>query len=35
MLGKEYYDKHLSVVRQRFCQAGLRLAMVLNEALSK
>jgi hypothetical protein len=34
-LGKEYYDKHVPVVRRRLCQAGLRLAMVLNEALSK
>ena len=33
-LGKEYYEKHLSVVRQRLCQAGLRLAMVLNERFS-
>jgi hypothetical protein len=31
-LGKEYYEKHLPVVRRRLCQAGLRLAMVLNEA---
>jgi hypothetical protein len=31
-LGKEYFDKHLPVVRQRLCQAALRLAMVLNEA---
>jgi hypothetical protein len=31
-LAKEYYDKHLPVVRQRLCQAGLRLAIVLNEA---
>jgi hypothetical protein len=30
-LGKEYFAKHLPVVR-RICQAGLRLAMVLNEA---
>jgi hypothetical protein len=30
--GKEYQAKHLPVVRRRLCQAGLRLAMVLNEA---
>jgi hypothetical protein len=33
-LGKEYYDKHLPVVRVRICQAGVRLAMVLNEAFA-
>jgi len=31
-LGEEYQAKHLPVVRRRLCQAGLRLAMVLNEA---
>ena len=31
-LGNEYYDKHLPVVRVRLCQAGVRLAMLLNEA---
>jgi hypothetical protein len=31
-LGDEYQAKHLPVVRRRLCQAGLRLAMVLNEA---
>ncbi len=31
-LSREYFDKHLPVVRRRLCQAGLRLAMVLNEA---
>jgi hypothetical protein len=34
-LGKEYFDKHLPVVRRRLCQAGLRLAIVLNEAWRK
>jgi len=34
-LGKDYYDKHLPVVRQRLCQAGLWLAMVLNEAFAE
>ena len=33
-LADEYQTKNLPVVRQRFCQAGLRLAKVLNEALS-
>jgi hypothetical protein len=33
-LGKDYYDKHLPVVRRRLSQAGLRLAMVLNEAFA-
>jgi hypothetical protein len=33
-LGKEYFDTHLPVVRRRLCQAGLRLAMVLNEAFA-
>jgi hypothetical protein len=33
-LGKEDFDKHLRVVRRRMCQAGLRLAMVLNEAFA-
>jgi nuclease S1 len=31
-LGEEYQAKNLPVVRQRLCQAALRLAMVLNEA---
>jgi hypothetical protein len=31
-LGREYYDANLPVARRRLCQAGLRLAMVLNEA---
>ncbi len=30
-LGEEYQAKRLPVVRQRLCQAGLRLAMVLND----
>ena len=30
-LSREYYDAHLPVVRRRLCQAGVRLAMVLNE----
>jgi hypothetical protein len=34
-LGKEYYEKHLPVVRQRLCQEALRLAMVLDEAFSE
>ncbi len=34
-LGQEYQDKHLPVVRQRLCQAGLRLAMVLNQAFAE
>jgi hypothetical protein len=34
-LGKEYYEKQLPVVRQRLCQAGLRLAMILNEAFAE
>jgi len=33
-LSREYYDAHLPVVRRRLYQAGLRLAMVLNEAFS-
>jgi hypothetical protein len=33
-LGDEYQAKHLPVVRRRLCQAGLRLAMVLNEAFA-
>ncbi|MGO9920744.1 MAG: S1/P1 nuclease [Isosphaeraceae bacterium] len=31
-LGDEYQAKHLPAVRRRLCQAGLRLAWVLNEA---
>jgi nuclease S1 len=31
-LADEYYTANLPVARQRLCQAGLRLAMVLNEA---
>jgi nuclease S1 len=31
-LGDQYYAKNLAVVRQRMVQAGVRLAMVLNEA---
>jgi len=31
-LGDEYQARHLPVVRQRLCRAGLRLAMVLNES---
>jgi hypothetical protein len=31
-LDDEYQARHLSVMRQRLCQAALRLAMVLNEA---
>jgi hypothetical protein len=31
-LGAEYQAKHLPVVRVRLCQAGVRLAMLLNEA---
>jgi hypothetical protein len=34
-LGDEYQTKHLPVVRQRLCQAALRLAMVLNQAFEK
>ena len=34
-LGKEYYEKHLPVVRLQLCRAGLRLAMVLNEAFAE
>jgi len=30
-LSREYYDAHLPVVRRRLYQAGVRLAMVLNE----
>jgi hypothetical protein len=33
-LSREYHDTHLPVVRRRLCQAGVRLAMVLNEAFS-
>jgi S1/P1 Nuclease len=31
-LAEEYYNASLPVARQRLCQAGLRLSMVLNEA---
>jgi S1/P1 Nuclease len=31
-LGDAYLDANLPVVRRRLCQAGVRLAMVLNEA---
>jgi hypothetical protein len=34
-LGDEYQAVHLPVVRRRLCQAGLRLAMVLNEAFAE
>ncbi len=34
-LAREYYDAHLPVVQRRLCQAGLRLAMVLNEVWPK
>jgi hypothetical protein len=34
-LGEEYHAKHLPVVRRRLCQAGLRLALVLNQAFSR
>jgi len=34
-LGTQYQEKNLPVVRQQLCQAGLRLAMVLNEALAE
>jgi hypothetical protein len=34
ILGDDYQAKHLPVVRRRLCQAGLRLAMVLNAAFS-
>jgi hypothetical protein len=34
-LGEEYQASHLPVVGQRLCQAGLRLAMVLNEAFAE
>jgi hypothetical protein len=34
-LGKEYYEKHLPVVRLQPCRAGLRLAMVLDEAFAE
>ena len=33
-LADEYQTENLPVVRQRLCQAGLRLAKVLHEALS-
>jgi hypothetical protein len=33
-LGNKYHTAHLPVVRRRLCPAGVRLAMVLNEALS-
>ncbi len=31
-LADEYYTGNLPVARQRLCQAGLQLAMMLNEA---
>jgi hypothetical protein len=34
-LGKDYYDKHLPVVRLQLCRAGLRLAKILNEAFAE
>jgi nuclease S1 len=34
-LGQEYYDANLPVVRQRLAQAGLRLAVVLNDVFPK
>ena len=34
-LSREYYDAHLPVVRRRLCQAGVRLAIVLNEAFQE
>ncbi len=34
-LGKEYFDANLPLVRQRMVQAGLRLAMVLNQAFAE
>jgi hypothetical protein len=34
-LGAEYLDENIHVVRLRLCQAGLRLAWVLNDALGK
>jgi nuclease S1 len=34
-LGTEYYDANLPVARQRLVQAGMRLAMVLNEAFAE
>jgi hypothetical protein len=34
-LSREYFDAQLPVVRRRLCQAGLRLAMVLNEAFAE
>jgi hypothetical protein len=34
-LGAEYFAKHLPVVRRRLCQAGLRLATVLNEPFAE
>ena len=34
-LADVYQDKSLPVVRRRLCQAGLRLAMVLNEAFAE
>ncbi len=34
-LFREYYDARLPVVRRRLCQAGLRLAMVIDEAFAE
>jgi hypothetical protein len=34
-LGEECQAKHLPVVRRRLCQAGLQLAIVLNEAFAE
>jgi len=34
-LTREYHDGDLPIVRRRLCRAGLRLAMVLNEAFAE
>jgi hypothetical protein len=34
-LGSEYVAANLPVARRRLCQAGVRLAMVMNEALGQ
>jgi hypothetical protein len=34
-LGDQYFDKNLPVVRRRLYHAGVRLAMVLNEAFAE
>jgi hypothetical protein len=34
-LGRQYFDANIPVARRRLCQAGLRVAWVLNETFAE